>query len=219
MAKKISMGVERITTATARELLTRGNAGLLRTPAVGIVGSRKASIKGVGAAQDCAWQLAKLGVTVVSGYANGVDLASHKAALDAGGATILVLAEGIERFRVKRDIETAWDWERALVVSEYPPNAAWSVKQAMQRNGTICELSRAVIVAEAQRISGTMNTVRQCLKKEIPLFVVTYENMEDLAGGNALAIELGGRPLYKGRISQRAKIDPILELLEARVAA
>ena len=195
MAKKISMGVERITKATARELLTRGNAGLLRTPAVGIVGSRKASIKGVGAAQDCAWQLAKLGVTVVSGYANGVDLASHKAALDAGGATILVLAEGIERFRVKRDIETAWDWERVLVVSEYSPDAAWSVKQAMQRNGTICELSRAVIVAEAQRISGTMNTVRQCLKKEIPLFVVTYENMEDLAGGNALAIELGGRPI------------------------
>jgi DNA processing protein len=173
----------------------------------------------VGAAQDCAWQLAKLGVTVVSGYANGIDLSSHKAALEAGGATILVLAEGIERFRVKRDIETSWDWERVLVVSEYPPDAAWTARQAFQRNGTICGLSRAIIVAEAQRISGTMNTVRQCLKKEIPLFVVTYENMEDLAGGNALAIELGGRPLYKGRISQRAKIDPILELLEARVAA
>jgi len=219
MAKRISMRVERITTATARELLTRGNAGLLRTPAVGIVGSRKASIKGVDAAQDCAWQLAKMGVTVVSGYANGIDLASHKAALDAGGATILVLAEGIERFRVKRDIETSWDWERVLVVSEYPPDAAWTARQAFQRNGTICDLSQAIIVAEAQRISGTMNTVRQCLKKQIPLFAVTYENMEDLAVGNALAIELGGRPLYKGRISQRAKIDPIMELLEARVAA
>ncbi len=213
------MRVERIATAAVRELLTRGNAGLLRTPAVGIVGSRKASIKGVDAAQDCAWQLAKLGVTVVSGYANGIDLASHKAALDAGGATILVLAEGIERFRVKQEIRSAWDWERVLVVSEYPPDAAWTAKQAFQRNGTICDLSRAVIVAEAQRISGTMNTVRQCLKKEIPLFVVAYDNMEDLAGGNALAIELGGRPIYKGRISQRAKIDPILELLEARVGA
>jgi predicted Rossmann fold nucleotide-binding protein DprA/Smf involved in DNA uptake len=92
-------------------------------------------------------------------------------------------------------------------------------RQAFQRNGTICELSRAVIVAEAQRMSGAMNTVRQFLKKQVPLFVVTYENMEDLAGGNALAIELGGRPLYKGRISQRAKIDPIMELLETRVAA
>ena len=66
-------------------------------------------------------------------------------------------------------------------------------------------------------MSGAMNTVRQFLKKQIPLFVVAYENMENLAGGNALAIELGGRPIYKGRISQRAKIDPILELLEARV--
>ena len=69
-------------------------------------------------------------------------------------------------------------------------------------------------MAEAQRISGTMNTVRQCLKMNLPLFVVTYENMEDLAGGNALAIELGGRPLYKGRISQRTKIDPICALLQ-----
>jgi len=68
-------------------------------------------------------------------------------------------------------------------------------------------------------ISGAMNTVRRFLKKQIPLFVVTCGNMEDLAGGNALAIELGGRPLYKGRISQRAKIDPIMELLETRVAA
>jgi predicted Rossmann fold nucleotide-binding protein DprA/Smf involved in DNA uptake len=49
-------------------------------------------------------------------------------------------------------------------------------RQAFQRNGTICELSRAVIVAEAQRMSGAMNTVRQFLKKQVPLFVVTYEN-------------------------------------------
>jgi DNA processing protein len=208
------MRVEKSTTANAKDLLVRGNADLLRTATVGIVGSRKASLKGVGAAQDCAGQLAKLGITVVSGYANGIDMASHKAALEAGGATIVVLAEGIERFRLEREIAAAWDWERALVVSEYPPNAAWSVKQAMQRNGTICDLSKAVIVAEAQRNSGTMNTVRQCLKMKIPLFVVTYENMEDLAGGNALAIEMGGRPLYKGRISQRAKIDPICEVVQ-----
>src|ERR1035438_10768725 len=158
MAKRSPMRVEKITTATAKDLLTRGNADLLQTVSVGIVGSRKASIKGVGAAQDGAGQLARLGITVVSGYANGIDLASHKAALDAGGATILVLAEGIERFRVKQGIMASWDWKRILVVSEYPPDAAWTARQAFQRNGTICDLSQAIIVAEAQRISGTMNT-------------------------------------------------------------
>ena len=210
--------VEKITTASAKDLLVR----VTRTccePLRWASSVRARPASRARHAQDCAGQLARLGITVVSGYANGIDMASHKAALEAGGATIVVLAEGIERFRLKREIAAAWDWERALVVSEYPPNAAWSVKQAMQRNGTICDLSKAVIVAEAQRNSGTMNTVRRCLKMELPLFVVTYENMEDLAGGNALAIEMGGRPLYKGRISQRAKIDPIMELLETRVGA
>jgi predicted Rossmann fold nucleotide-binding protein DprA/Smf involved in DNA uptake len=59
------MRVEKITTASAKDLLVRGNADLLRTVPVSIVGSRKASLKGVGAAQDCAGQLARLGITVL----------------------------------------------------------------------------------------------------------------------------------------------------------
>jgi DNA processing protein len=211
-------------TAPAEELeekllYLRGNASLLYLPGVAIVGSRKASLKGLDAAADCARQLAEAGVNVVSGYANGVDLASHKAALVAGGVTTLVLAEGIERFYLKKDIVSAWDWNRSLVVSQFPNGTPWSRDQAMQRNGTLCWLVKAVIVAEAQRISGTMNTVRRCLKLGLPLFAVYYDNMDNFAQGNKDAIDLGARPLYKSRLNQRAKMDPILELLgvESRV--
>ena len=196
-----------------------GNPGLLYRPSVAIVGSRKASLKGLDAAADCASQLARADINVVSGYANGVDLTSHRAALEAGGTTTLVLAEGVERFLVKKEIQKAWDWERVLVLSEYPNGTPWRREQALERNGIICWLSRAVIVAEAARISGTMNTVRQCLQMGLPLFVVAYANMEDLAQGNLAAINLGGRPLYKSRLHSRANLRQVFGILGAREAA
>jgi DNA processing protein len=58
-----------------------GNLGLLSEKAVGFCGSRKASERGLEVAADCARQLSEAGVIVVSGYAPGVDMASHEAAL------------------------------------------------------------------------------------------------------------------------------------------
>jgi predicted Rossmann fold nucleotide-binding protein DprA/Smf involved in DNA uptake len=100
-----------------------------------------------------------------------------------------------------------------LVVSEFELNDPWTPARAFQRNGTICRLSQAVIVAEAARISGTMNTVRQCLKRGIPLFAVEYDNMEDFAQGNAEAIRLGAQRLLKSRLSRRARLTELLEVI------
>jgi DNA processing protein len=162
-------------------------------------------------------QLARAGVNVVSGYAKGVDTASHIAALEAGGTTTLVLATGLAGWWKKNDIAAVWDWNRVLVVSEFELNDPWTPARAFQRNGTVIRLSRAVIVAEAARISGTMNTVRQCLKREIPLFAVEYDNMEDFAQGNAEAIRLGAQRLLKSRLSRRARLDDVLGLLKDTV--
>jgi DNA processing protein len=195
-----------------RLLHLQGNPALLGLPSVAIVGSRKVSLKGLDAARDCAAQLARAGVNVVSGYAKGVDTASHIAALEAGGTTTLVLATGLAGWWKKNDIAAVWDWNRVLVVSEFELNDPWTPTRAFQRNGTICRLSRAVIVAEAALISGTMNTVRQCLKRGIPLFAVEYDNMEDFAQGNAEAIRLGAQRLLKSRLSRRARLDDVLGL-------
>jgi hypothetical protein len=72
-----------------------------------------------------------------------------------------------------------------------------------------------LIVAEAQRISGTMSTGRRCLNLGVPLFAVYYDNMENFVD----AIDLSARPLYKSRLHQRAKLDPILALLKSERAA
>ena len=199
---------------TERLLHLQGNPELLGMPSVAIVGSRKVSLKGLDAARDCAAQLARAGVNVISGYANGVDLASHIAALEAGGTTTLVLATGLTRWFLKSDIAPFWDWKRVLLVSEFEPNEVWTPAHAFQRNGTVCRLSQAVIVAEAAKISGTMNTVRQCLKREIPLFAVVYDNMEDFAQGNAEAIQLGAQRLLKSRLSRRAKLGDLFRAIQ-----
>src|SRR4026209_2611195 len=75
----------------APNLYFKGNLSLLEGPTVGFCGSRKASEAGIKIAQDCAQQLSAEGICVVSGYATGVDIAAHRAALAGGATTIVVL--------------------------------------------------------------------------------------------------------------------------------
>ena len=110
-----------------------GNVALLDSPGIGFCGSRKASEKGLQTAEECATQVAALGLTVISGNAVGVDAIAHRAALQAGGTTVLVLPEGIDHFRVRRELRPVWDWSRVLVVSQFEPSAAWKAFRAMNR--------------------------------------------------------------------------------------
>src|SRR5207244_3022158 len=102
-------------------LFARGDLDILSRPGVGFAGSRKSSPRGLAIAGAAARELAQRGANIVSGYANGVDLAAHRAALEAGGATTLVLAEGILHFRVKSDLADVLEHGRYLVLSEFPP--------------------------------------------------------------------------------------------------
>lgn len=76
-------------------------------------------------------------------------MAAHRAALESGGTTILVLCEGILNFYFKKDFKDIWDWDRIAVISEFLPGIPWSVRNAMQRNKTICALSRAMLLVES----------------------------------------------------------------------
>jgi predicted Rossmann fold nucleotide-binding protein DprA/Smf involved in DNA uptake len=110
-----------------------GNRDLLSAPTVGFCGSRAASPRGIEVTRDCADQLSRAGCTIVSGYAAGVDMQAHQTALEAGRSTVVVLAEGIRRFRVKRELKSIWSAERTCIVSEFPSSAQWSVGNAMHR--------------------------------------------------------------------------------------
>lgn len=195
-------------------LHTCGNLALLGRPGIGFCGSRKASGKGLETAADCADQAAAVGYAVVSGNAAGVDFTAHRAALKAGGTTVLVLPEGISHFRIRKDLKDVWDWTRVLVISQFEPAASWQAFRAMTRNGLIISLSRAMIVIEAGTKGGTLEAGLSTLKAGKPLFVAYYQDMNEQAPGNAILLERGGMWLAKLKATGRANLRRVLEAVE-----
>lgn len=189
-----------------------GNLSLLDIPGVGFCGSRKASPAGIAVAEDCAFQIAKSGYSVISGYAAGVDMAAHKTALASGGTTIIVLPEGIDHFRIKREITECWDWNRILVISQFAPEQRWAAFRAMGRNLVIIALSRAMIVIEAGEKGGTFAAGLASLKEKCPLFVVDYGDNE-YASGNRTLLQKGGYSLLKSAQTNRASLRKVFMCL------
>lgn len=194
-------------------LLCMGNVELLKHVSVGFCGSREASEKGMATARDSATLLANDKINIVSGFAAGVDMNAHRAALAAGGTTTVVLAEGILRFRVKKNIRDLWDESRTLVVSEFGPNLPWSISHAMQRNKTICGLSRAMVLIEARSTGGSIEAGRDCLKMGLPLFAAVYEGSPESATGNQELLRNGAKRLMKSRSRDLPNITPIIEAI------
>ena len=176
-------------------LFVRGNARLLSEPAVGFCGSRKVSQKGEHITEQCAEQLAERGITVVSGYASGTDLAAHSSAIRHGGSTVFVLAEGILNAREKQPVRPWLTEENHVFVSQFFPTAQWNVGSAMKRNGLIIGLSDAMILVESGKTGGTFAAGQETLQRGKPLFVIDFEKPEVSAEANPFFIERGGNPI------------------------
>lgn len=172
-------------------LFYRGPLELLDRMGVAVCGSRNAGHDGLRAAQACGEEAARHGVVVVSGYARGVDTEAHRAVLSSGGATVAVLAEGVNQFRLKRAFSGLADEaaSRILVISQFPPDQPWHAGAATSRNHVIVGLGHALIVVEAGESGGTMRAGRSALRAGRPLWVLSCER--DQPKGNAQLIEEG----------------------------
>lgn len=128
-------------------------------PAVAVVGSRKASAYGLAAAEKIATELAEAGVTVVSGFALGIDHAAHRAALSAGGTTIVVLGCGIDICYPRRHATMVPEVVRSgCLISEVPVGTPPLPQHFPMRNRIISGLSLATVVVEAAVNSGSLYT-------------------------------------------------------------
>jgi DNA processing protein len=161
----------------------------LRFPAVGIVGSRKASSYGLAATRRLTYDLAGQGIGIISGLAIGVDGAAHAAALDAGGYTIAVLAGGLDRIYPARHRQLA---ERILasggtIISEYPEGTESYKINFVARNRIIAGLAQGVLLTEAASKSGSLHTADFALEQGKTVMAVPGPiTVDTSAGTNAL---------------------------------
>jgi len=150
-----------------------GHLVALTERSVAVVGSRAATAYGNGVAADLAADLADAGVTVVSGGAFGIDAAAHRGALAVGGASVGVVANGVD---VAYPPGNARIFEalaaRHLVVSELPPGSHPTRVRFLARNRLIAALSRGTVVVEAAIRSGARNTAGWAAALNRPLMAV-----------------------------------------------
>lgn len=194
-----------------------GNLNLLSKKKVAFSGSRKVSQKGIVITKDCVEQLSRDDVSIVSGYASGVDLTAHEEAIVSGASTIIVMPEGIDSFRIKKELKDIWDWNRVLVISEFMPSDKWTVSRAMSRNNTILGLSDIVFVIEAGNTGGSLDAGFKAIEKGRPLFVPQYGIVPESAAGNDKLIYRGAFPVMMKKETSRANLDKAFEYLRTPV--
>ena len=142
-------------------LYAAGRLEKLKFPAVAIVGSRNGTRYGRDVAARLARELSLAGVTIVSGFARGVDVAAHEAAREGPGGTIAVLGCGLdvdyprEHARLKEAMAGT-----DLLLTEFPPGAEPRSQNFPIRNRIIAGLASGVVVVEASRRSGSLITAR-----------------------------------------------------------
>ncbi|MBL8693031.1 MAG: DNA-protecting protein DprA [Planctomycetes bacterium] len=153
--------------AGKRELLDGGG------PRVAIVGARTATPYGAQQSRRFSAALSENGVTVVSGFARGIDREAHRAALDVQGKTLGVLGSGLlEPYPVDDRELLGRMRERGCLLSEFPLRAGARREHFPRRNRVISGLSRGVLVVEAGRASGSLLTARWALDQDRDLWVL-----------------------------------------------
>jgi DNA processing protein len=182
--------------AAPKQLFIMGKLPSQRLPSVAIVGTRKPSSYGKEVTQRLTYDLAKKGVVIISGLALGVDGIAHRAALEADGTTIAVLANGLPQIypATHKDLADQIIQQGGAILSEYEPETSARTYQFLQRNRIVSGLSDAIIITEAAARSGTLNTAMHALEQGKEVFVVPGNITSPLSSGCNTLLKQGARP-------------------------
>ena len=180
-----------------KKLFIRGKLPAKRVKTVAIVGTRKPSAYGHEIATKIASECAKNGIVVVSGLALGIDSIAHRAAIDSGGKTIAVLANGVDKIypRSHEDLGQKILQTNGVILSEYPNNTPARPWQFLARNRIVSGLADAVVIIEAASRSGTLSTANHALDQGKEIFAVPGNITSPLSAGCNQLIKNGANPL------------------------
>ena len=173
-----------------------GDVALLGRPAVGIVGSRDHTPYGAEAARQLAAGVASAGVVVVSGMARGIDAIAHTAALDAGGSSVGILANG---FGVIYPAANRALYERMVargcLITELPPGERPHAGAFPRRNRLISGLAGVTVVVEAAPTSGALITADCALDQGRAVLAVPGPITSPTSVGCNKLIQQGAKPV------------------------
>ena len=165
--------------------------------AIAIVGSRKMSYYGREVAEKFASELGSLGVTVVSGLARGVDTWAHRGSLEGGGRTLAVLGCGLDKIYPPDNKKLSEKIvENGALLSEYPLGYPALPHNFAARNRIISGLSKAVVVVEGRKKSGTLLTVGHALDQGKTVFAVPGQITSPLSEAPHFLLQNGAKPAF-----------------------
>jgi DNA processing protein len=168
---------------------------LPRGPAVALVGTRRPTSEAVSFCRELAGELARAGVAVFSGGAEGIDSSAHEGALAVGGSTVVVAPSSLDRpfpsdnaalFRRVVDAGGAH-------VSLWPDGTAATQPAFFARNACLVGLCHALVVVEAPFRSGARNAARWARTLGRPLFAVPSAPWNERGRGCLLELRAGAK--------------------------
>ena len=155
------------------ELYHAGDIALLKQRRVAVVGSRNTSEDGLRRAARLARELVAAEVVVVSGLAEGIDTAAHRAAIAAGGRTIAVLGNPLSTFYPRQNRELQETIARDhLLLSQFADGVPPRKDNFPRRNRTMALASQATVIVDAQERSGTVSQGWEAIRLGRPLYLL-----------------------------------------------
>jgi len=175
-------------------LFVEGDAGALSLPQLAVVGSRNPTQIGRDTAEQFARHLAAAGLTITSGLALGIDAASHRGALAAGGHTVAVLGCGLDTIYPRENTELARAVvEHGALVSDLPTGTPPLKQHFPRRNRIISGLSVGTLVVEAALQSGSLITARLAAEQGREVFAIPGSIHSPLSRGCHRLIRQGAK--------------------------
>lgn len=187
--------------------------------AVAMVGTRRASAYGREAARMLAADLARAGVTLISGLATGIDTQVHRAAIEAGGRTIAVLGSGVDIIYPWENSKLAAEIvQHGALISEYPLGTKPEASNFPPRNRIISGLSRGVVVVEAGEQSGALITADFAADQGRDVFAVPGSIFARNSQGTNKLIRDGATPVLSANdILEALNLTAVPQQVEARL--
>ncbi len=185
---------ERLGDAAPPILYCCGDPALLGSGGLAVVGSRNVEEAVLEFTSEIGRFAARQGRTIISGGAKGVDQASMRGAIEAGGKVTGVLADSLERTSTNREHRDLLLAGQLTLISPYDPNAGFNVGNAMQRNKLIYALADAALVVSSDfGKGGTWAGATEQLDKLkfVPVYV---RSTQELSPGLAALLSKGAHP-------------------------